>query len=195
MDQCLERHPLTHGGIVFRRALPCRCPVNRRGGGDGPRQRTSQASHADLGRPEKTGSSPADRHGHRRRVTAGKRPDAVGSPRIEYSRIYSAHEYGQCDLYDLCFGAADRISRSGRIVRELQTSTHHYDDGAARDHGRTARPRGVRLIREYLQPDRRHHADRPRREERHIDRRVRESAQGPRRFVSVRPVRRMLRGG
>ena len=72
--------------------------------------------------------------------------------------------------------AAGGVPGAGGAVRELHPPRRHPRDRAAGAHRRVAGAVPVQLHHQHLQPDRLHHADRHRLQERHPDRRVRQPA-------------------
>ena len=94
---------------------------------------------------------------------------------------------GLAAVLDVPADAGGRVPGAGGAVRELPASVRHHHHGAARGHRRAGGPVDVRHVDQRLQPDRGDHAGRPRRQERHPDRRVRQPAARPGRRVHARP--------
>ncbi len=153
-------------------------------GNDAARAVRPLARDQDLGRPRERlhdGRGRAVVPGHRRARAAAEATLDVGRPDAR------VHAHGPAALLHVPARARGRVPRARRAVRELRASHHHHGHRAARAARRRVRPEAVRPDDQHLQPDRRHHADRHRGQERRADRRVRESAARPRRSSSSTP--------
>src|SRR5690606_39024455 len=89
-------------------------------------------------------------------------------------RIARVPEGRQCGAVDLRPRATGGVPGAGRAVRELHPPAGDHADGAAGRAGRVARPVDHRRHAEPVLADRHRHAGRPRRQERHPDRGIRQ---------------------
>ncbi len=155
-----------------RAAVLPRVPLRDRGAGNAQPLQSPARNH-DFCEPGRgihaRRGDPVDAGDGRRRAAGG------GADRLQ-GAVARIHDRGRRGAVHVRDGAAHRLPGTRRAVRKLHPSVRHHADGSARGNGGAARPLGLRQDAEPLQPDRHRDAGRPRGQERHPDRGLREQA-------------------